>query len=225
MNNSLTEQLLYNTTTPITPINTRTNSSKHATNYVTTSMPNKRKFVEIFKSQYDSNASAFARDHEHIDRYKIARWAKNEEPYKSFSGQKVARNLYYARSPVYPKLENKLYHWIVNRRIDSKRSVRPRMIRRQAKIFIKTLPASELDENVEKLRFSKCWMNKFLDRHHLSIRVATHRAKENNKSKEQKAKTLIEYLGPLNQLIQDYEPKLILQMDETPTYVDMCENV
>ena len=33
MNNYLTEQLLFNTTTPKTPINTRTNSSKHATNY------------------------------------------------------------------------------------------------------------------------------------------------------------------------------------------------
>ena len=39
MNNYLTEQLLFNTTTPKTPINTRTNSSKHATNYVTMSMP------------------------------------------------------------------------------------------------------------------------------------------------------------------------------------------
>ena len=41
MNNSLIEQILYDTTTPKTPINTRTNSSKHATTYVTMSMPNK----------------------------------------------------------------------------------------------------------------------------------------------------------------------------------------
>ncbi len=76
------------------------------------------------------------------------------------------------------------------------------MIRRQAKIFIKTLPASELDENFETLRILKCWMSKFLDRHHLSLRVATHRAQENKKSKEQKAKTLIDYLGSLNKLIR-----------------------
>lgn len=185
----------------------------------------KRKYVEIFINEYNSNASHFAADHEHIDRFKIARWAKKDEEFSTFSGQRTARNLYYKRNPLYPKLENKLYHWIINRRIDSKRSVRPRVVRRQAKIFIKTLPASELDDGLEKLRFSKCCMNKFLDRHHLSLRVATHRAQENNKSKEEKARALIDYLSPLNKLIQDYPPKMILQMDETPTYIDMCDNM
>ena len=74
--NNLNEEILYNSTGPKTPINTRTHSSKHATTYHTMSMPNKRKFVEIFKNEYNYNASAFERDHEHIDRKKITRWAK-----------------------------------------------------------------------------------------------------------------------------------------------------
>ncbi len=129
--------ILLNAESPKTPVNARTHSSKPTqSNYLTMSMSQKRKYVETYINHYNSNASAFAADHDFIDRFKIARWAKNIEAYTSFSGNPVARNLYYSRSAKYPKLENKLYHWIINRRLDSKRSVRPRVVRRSVKVKI-----------------------------------------------------------------------------------------
>jgi hypothetical protein len=59
---------------------------------------------------------------------------------------------------------------------------------------------------------------------YLVLRKATHRALENKKTKVVKAKEIIDYLKDLNQNLCDYEPKCILEMDETPTYVDMSDD-
>jgi hypothetical protein len=62
---------------------------------------------------------------------------------------------------------------------------------------------------------------KFLDRHDLSTRSATHKAQENNKTKEHKAQIVGNYLKQLDGMISKFEPQYIIQMDETPTYIDM----
>ena len=63
-----------------------------------------------------------------------------------------------------------------------------------------------------------------MSRYDLSTRSGTHEDQENNKSKDAKTEQVVEYIEHLNKLIQSYPPHLILQMDETPTNVDMPDN-
>jgi hypothetical protein len=51
-----------------------------------------------------------------------------------------------------------------------------------------------------------------------SSKAATHRAKENQ---AEKASQVAQYLKSLNTINRNYEQQYIIQMDETPTYIDM----
>ena len=70
-------------------------------------------------------------------------------------------------------------------------------------------------------KISDCWIHAIMDRYNLSCRVATHRAQENNKESFVKTDTVIKHIIALNELSRKFEPQFILQMDETPTYIDM----
>ena len=53
----------------------------------------------------------------------------------------------------------------------------------------------------------------------------TLKSQENKKDQLEKATEIVDYLAQLNQLKNDYETQLILQMDETPTYIDSTTNL
>lgn len=57
-----------------------------------------------------------------------------------------------------------------------------------------------------------------MDRNHLCFRVQTHKSQENNKSREDKIKDIVDYLCQVNIAIQEFEPAMIMQLDETPSH-------
>jgi hypothetical protein len=63
-----------------------------------------------------------------------------------------------------------------------------------------------------------------MERHGLSTRAATHKAQENSKSKDDKSSAITAYLIALNIKTREIKPQFILQMDETPNYIDMACN-
>ena len=63
-----------------------------------------------------------------------------------------------------------------------------------------------------------------MERYHLSVRSLTHRAQENALKDNNKVEILTKFLYELNKISRQYPPHFILQMDETPTYIDMLAN-
>ena len=60
-----------------------------------------------------------------------------------------------------------------------------------------------------------------MDRNKRSVRKRTHKATENNKSKSDVTDTLVHYLITMNALAAQYALSNILNVDETPLYIDM----
>ena len=101
------------------------------------------------------------------------------------------------RKTNYPELEDKLYTWLLKRRISQKVSISYEDIKNMAKSIVKN---SEDPHFYEDFKFSNGWLQNFLERHHLSSRAATHRAQENTKTNQSKANIIIEYLSNLNRV-------------------------
>jgi hypothetical protein len=73
----------------------------------------------------------------------------------------------------------------------------------------------------EQFSISNGWLKKCIEMCHLSSRIPTHKSQENKKRTLDEAEIIVTYLQSLNQVAPDYEPKFILKMDETPTYIDI----
>jgi hypothetical protein len=120
---------------------------------------------------------------------------------------------------MYPQLEDKFYTWLlINKRTVNKISVRWEDVRIQKKGIIK---ASDDADIYKDFNISDIWISRFMERHNLLSRAATHRAQENLKSQAYKASQVAQYFNSLNTINRNYEQQYIIQMGETPTYIDM----
>ena len=121
----------------------------------------------------------------------------------------------------FEEIEEELYNWIVNKRVIEKRSISYYDMRERTKYLIKRCADQSL---YEKFKISNCWLGNFMERYHLSVRAPTHKAQENSKRHQEKEQIISNYLIELTKITNQYPPEMILQMDETPTYIDMLAN-
>ena len=68
--------------------------------------------------------------------------------------------------------------------------------------------------------FTISWNRRFAKRNNLSIRRVTHAEQKTTKCQEKKTEILMEYIKNLNCLAINYDECVIINMDETPFYLD-----
>ena len=131
----------------------------------------------------------------------ISRWIENKELLEAYKGMKEKRKIS-NKAPMYPELEDKLFTWIINKRVKDKACVNIDDLRNQ------TIRLMKLESDPEKylnFKISNGWICNFLSRHHLSSRVSTHRAQENLKAVNEKASVIYNYLQKLNKIKNEYK--------------------
>ena len=146
-------------------------------------------------------------------------WVNKEHHITAHSSQRVKRKIFNQQGK-FPDLELHLSDWIEKTR-ERKRSIQYKHIREQTSVLIKTLQNTE---DYSQFAISDGWISKFMERNNFSVRAVTHRSQENKKDQLTKANEIVDYLVQLNVLTNDFEPQYIIQMDETPTYIDSTTN-
>jgi hypothetical protein len=61
----------------------------------------------------------------------------------------------------------------------------------------------------------------FCKRYGLTIRTPTHKAQETNKPIEEQTRVILEHLRSINFITPNFDPDCVLNMDETPFYMDI----
>lgn len=152
------------------------------------------------------------------DRKQIREWRNKESELINSSYNKEKRRLIGGgRKAFFPEIEEKLYAWVRIERIEKRRIVGFKRLREKARDF-----ASEL--KIEGFVGSNKWIHNFCRRHKLSTRRRTHVGQEDNQTPHEKRKIAIEHLEEIEILTADLGDDFILNMDETPVYIDMMSN-
>lgn len=176
----------------------------------------KLEVLDLFHNLND-NASETERQ-TGIDRRTIGRWAGQEDKIRVHGGKAKRIKLPRETTARYPQLEQQFIEWIMEIRINKKRPLNIKDLRDHAKAIVSADPEPNKYDNFV---VSNSWVRNFMRRNSLCFRMVTHKAQENNKSRKEQTREVVDFLFRVNQEISNFEPRLILQMDETPTYIDM----
>jgi hypothetical protein len=174
--------------------------------------------IDDYFQRFKENSHETARQYK-IDPSLVQRWLQSKDKINSSRGinlRKIRK-----KGGHFEEIEEELYNWIVNKRVIEKRSISYYDMRERTKYLIKRCADQSL---YEKFKISNCWLNNFMERYHLSVRAPTHKAQENSKRHQEKVQIISNYLIELTKITNQYPPEMILQMDETPTYIDMLAN-
>lgn len=164
--------------------------------------------------QLEGNISATARE-KGITPKMLRDWKESESKYIMASGKDAKRHIGSGRTALYPATEEKLYEWVVHNRTTDKRIITYKILKNKALEIAKELG----DDN---LVASSRWAELFMKRHKLSTRKITSVGQEDSRPKSEKKKIINEYFEELryklNKLSNEH---MVINMDETPVYVDM----
>ena len=94
-----------------------------------------------------------------------------------------------------------------------KRVVTYNMVSQKARELAKAM-------NIDNLSLTAGFVNRFCDRNHFVVRKPTHQAQETNKSVNDACKTVLEFLTEFQTLLANNQFDVVLNMDETPIYLD-----
>ena len=67
-------------------------------------------------------------------------------------------------------------------------------------------------------------INKFCKRYRLSSRCKTHQAQESLKTPAEKMSIVSDFLAKVKPIYRNFEPRCVINMDETPVYINMPHN-
>ena len=143
----------------------------------------------------------------------ISRWLQSREIIIKSDHSK--RKIGSGRSAIHRELEQAVYQWLLAQR-EKKIAVKYVRIRSAAKRI-----ANNKKINVDGFKFSDNWINRFCRRYSLSSRCKTHQAQENQMTKEEKMEKVSDYLKSVRHFSSTYDACNIINMDETPVYIDM----
>jgi hypothetical protein len=151
-----------------------------------------------------------------IARKNLREWRKNEE--KLIKQKKTARSSGSGRRPFWPLLEAEMVEWLFFERNERKSIITYNSIREKAIQIAEKF-------NYENFIATDGWIKKFLNRNGLSCRKITSVGQEDNRSQFEIRQTVLEYFSSLREKISNLSPSdYVLNMDETPIYVDMMRN-
>lgn len=148
-----------------------------------------------------------------FQRCQIRQWLKNEDKLLQLQKSKSRINGG-GRKNLFPELENQTMEWFRKQR-DRKLVVTYASFRKQAQLIAKSL-------NIDQLKFSTSWIRGVCKRNKISNRRITHKTQADNCNDLLELKRIVDpYLQNVQYKSRDYDPKNILNMDETPCYFDM----
>lgn len=126
------------------------------------------------------------------------------------------------RNPSYPKLEAALKDWFDGERGPLAQVKRPVSWRRfyNKALELKADPQYE----ASNCKCSDHYISLFMKRHRLSMRAVTHQAQEDNRPVAERQQIARDYLDTVRLKTADLDGSYIVNMDETPVYIDMASN-
>jgi transposase-like protein len=147
----------------------------------------------------------------------VSRWLNLPISYFS-KDQLNSKRVGAGRSAAYPELENKLYDSIVKLR-EKGAVIRYSKVRQLAKNIV---TRNQID--IGDLKMSDNWIYRFCQRKGFSDRVKTHTAQDCKLSEMDQCIIVTDFLFSVRCVKFNYQPCFILNMDETPVYMDMPGN-
>ena len=120
----------------------------------------KLEIIDLYYNKYGENASETARQ-VGISQSMVSRWVKDKSIIEAFSGKKMSK-IVKNRTCWYPELEDKLYTWIINKRVIDKCAINYDDLKKQARVIVQMSPEPEMYSN---FRFSSGWVANFMERH------------------------------------------------------------
>ncbi len=159
-----------------------------------------------------------------IGRTILIGWAKNRKKLLEQSKKRNrARLPGGGRGPKYPLLETAMKAWFQGERNppagQPKRPVSWRRFRMKALEL-----AAQSQYKAQDCRCSERFIWCFMRRHNLSTRAVTHRAQEDNRPLSERQEIMREFLDAARLKTVGVDDSHIINMDETPVYVDMASN-
>ena len=138
----------------------------------------------------------------------LIEWVNREYEFKQELHRKKHKRLGGAgRKIIYPPdFDHMLLAWFNNER-ENKRAVNYKQLKEEAK------------KRAGK-KITLWWIRGFVRRFNLSIQKITHTKQQTTLDQHKKTELAINYINSLNELAINYEEMLIINMDETPFYVD-----
>ena len=167
----------------------------------------KLKVVQYAKEQGNNAASRYFK----VDRKRVREWRGKEADLKLLparrkklkgGGQKIN----------WPEIEEKLMTWL-NRHREKGVRVTGKALKREALRLHKT-------EGNQGFKASCTWLRKFMKRHNISFRRATHVSQKCVSILDDKVQNFLKFVIRLRKR-QNYDLSMIGNMDETPIWLDM----
>ena len=169
----------------------------------------KVKVIEFAKANNNHKAAATFG----VDRKRVIEWRKNEEKLKSCESIITTKRLPGAgRKLEYADIDNQILDWIQQRRQLGGR-VTGLAVKREA------LRLHQQNGN-QQFKASYGWLRRFMKRHRITFRAATHIAQKLPTELEAKRQNFLSFIIRMHKL-RDYNLNFIGNMDETPVYLDM----
>ncbi|KAI5152361.1 hypothetical protein ENBRE01_3223 [Enteropsectra breve] len=163
------------------------------------------------------NISKVARELE-ITNKMLRDWRNNEDKLLQSSAKHTLRSIGSGRRMLYQEIEAKLLAWVYDERNAHKRIISFEILRRKALSF-----ATEL--HITSFKASNNWIVLFMKRNRLSSRKITSIGQEDHRPPGQIKSTVLNYFENLShQLSNVNSANNIINMDETPVYIDMMSS-
>ena len=190
------------------------NSPKTPDNSVTNKIKSTRKSYKIeYKlkiiREYKKTNNYYALSKQtNINISTLIEWVNREYEFIQESNRKNNKRLSGSgRKLIYPAdFDSALLAWFNNER-ENKRGVSYKQLKQEA-------------EKRSGKTITLWWIRGFVSRFNLSIRKITHTKQQTTVDQHKKTELVINYINSLNQLAINYEEMVILNMDETPFWID-----
>lgn len=164
-----------------------------------------------------SSISTVAREN-NISNKMLRDWIKKYEKLVCTANKTTTRHVGSGRSAFFPEIEEKIYDWIVIERKVNKRIITYKNIRDKALKFAE-------ENKIENFCASNGWIERFLNRKNLVSRKITSVGQEDNRSSVEIRQTVLNYFEEIQQRLGNVENlNVVLNMDETPIYIDMMNS-
>lgn len=179
-------------------------------------------FVRRLKTEFANNVREASRKIK-IARSVLQQW-RNQEAQVLEQTKRRARSRLPGggRKPFYPLLEAALKEWF-----DGERGTLAQVKRHVSwrRFYNKALELQAKPEyGAAEFKCSEHYITLFMKRQLLSMRSVTHQAQEDNRSLDVRQTIAREYLQSIQLKTVNLDDSFIVNMDETPIYIDMASN-
>ena len=189
------------------PSNSQSHKGEKLRNYT---ISFKLKVLNYAKEKGNRDAARYF----HVDRKRVREWRKNEDNFKKMHGQLNVRKRRdgAGKKVASQEIELQLLGWFKTRR-DKRVRVTGKGLRKEARRL-------HQEAGNQQFKASCHWLRRFMHRHGISFRRATHVAQKSEVELSEKVQHFLTYVIKMRKR-KNYALCDIGNMDETPVWVDM----